>query len=202
MTFYCKIFHHNCFFDRFDKKCEKKRIQIPFHNDRKSAQNFWATENCFYYDSSVTAFWLGGPLSHEDRLIQTKTAEVLIQSDANKQWHSIAYYNYKFKNLEINWNTHNQKMYAIIFEFKTWWHYLQNNKHSVCVIINYKNLHSFMITKELNGKQMRWTEKLTAFDFHIKYRKDKLNPADKSSKKSDIMKSELNKKNVSILFIL
>ena len=59
-----------------------------------------------------------------------------------------------------------------------------------------------MITKELNGKQMRWTEKLTAFDFHIKYRKDKLNPADKSSKKSDIMKSELNKKNVSILFIL
>ena len=131
-----------------------------------------------------------------------KIIEVLIQFDANKQWHSIAYYNYKFKNSEINWNTHNQKMYAIILEFKIWRHYLQNNKHFVCVIINYKNLCFFIIIKKFNDKQMRWIEKLTAFDFHIKYRKNKLNPANKSSKKFNIMKSELNERDVFILFIL
>ena len=49
---------------------------------------------------------------------------------------------------------------------------------------------------------MRWVENLTAFDFHIKYHKNKLNPADESSKKSNIMKFELDEKNVFILFIL
>ena len=93
-------------------------------------------------------------------------------------------------------------MYVIILGFKTWRYYLQNSKYFICVIINYKNLCFFMITKEFNDKQVRWIEKLTAFDFHIEYCKNKLNLADKSSKKSDIMKSELDEKNVFILFIL
>ena len=79
---------------------------------------------------------------------------------------------------------------------------MQNNKHFLCVIIDHKNLCFFMIIKEFNDKQMRWIEKLIAFDFHIKYRKNKLNPANESSKKFDIIKSELNEKNVFILFIL
>ena len=93
-------------------------------------------------------------------------------------------------------------MYVIVFEFKTWQHYLQNNKHFICVIINHKNLRFFMIIKKLNDKQMRWIEKLIAFDFHIEYHKNKLNPADKSSKKPNIMKSKLDEKNVFILSIL
>ncbi len=42
---------------------------------------------------------------------------------------------------------------------------------------------------------MRWAEKLAAFDFHIKYRKDKLNSANVSSRRLNIMKLNDSKKN-------
>ncbi len=42
---------------------------------------------------------------------------------------------------------------------------------------------------------MRWAEKLTAFDFNIKYHKDKLNFANASLKRFDIMKLNDSKKN-------
>ncbi len=42
---------------------------------------------------------------------------------------------------------------------------------------------------------MHWAEKLAAFDFHIKYCRDKLNSANASSRKLDIMKSNDSKKN-------
>jgi len=52
-----------------------------------------------------------------------------------------------------------------------------------------------MMMKKLNAQQMHWTEKLAAFDFHIKYRKDKLNFANVSSRKLDIMKLNDSEKN-------
>ncbi len=42
---------------------------------------------------------------------------------------------------------------------------------------------------------MHWAEKLTAFDFHIKYHKDKLNSANVSLRRLDIIKLNDNKKN-------
>ncbi len=52
-----------------------------------------------------------------------------------------------------------------------------------------------MMMKKLNARQMRWAEKLAAFDFHIKYRRDKLNSANALSRKLDIMKLNDSKKN-------
>ncbi len=52
-----------------------------------------------------------------------------------------------------------------------------------------------MTTKELNARQMRWAEKLAAFDFHIEYRRGKLNSADASSRRLDIMKPDGSEKN-------
>ncbi len=42
---------------------------------------------------------------------------------------------------------------------------------------------------------MRWAEKLAAFDFHIEYRRDKLNSANALLRKLNIMKLNDNKKN-------
>jgi len=52
-----------------------------------------------------------------------------------------------------------------------------------------------MMMKKLNVQQMCWAEKLTAFDFHIKYCKDKLNSANASLRKLDIMKLNDSEKN-------
>ena len=111
--------------------------------------------------------------------------------------------NYKFKETEKWWNTHNKELYAIILKFKNWRHYLQNNKHFIHVIINYNNFRYFMSTKKFNAKQVRWTKKLIAFNFIIKYRRKKLNFANAPSRRSDIIKFDDNENNNDdFLFIL
>ncbi len=90
---------------------------------------------------------------------------------------------------------HDKKLYAIVLDFKNWWHYLQSSKRFICIITDHNNLRYFMMMKKLNARQMRWAEKLAAFDFHIKYRRDKLNSANALSRKLDIMKLNDSKKN-------
>ncbi len=52
-----------------------------------------------------------------------------------------------------------------------------------------------MMMKKFNAWQMHWAEKLTAFDFYIEYYRDKLNSANASSRRLNIMKSNDSKKN-------
>ena len=111
--------------------------------------------------------------------------------------------NYKFKKAKKRWNTHDKKLYVIVLKFKNWRHYLQNNKYFIRVITDHNNFYYFMSTKKFNAKQIRWTEKLTAFNFIIEYCRKKLNFANASLKKSDIMKFDDNKNNNNnFLFIL
>jgi len=121
--------------------------------------------------------------------------DVLSQKNKTDQWHFIVYYNYKFKEVKVWWNMHDKKLYIIVLDFKNWQHYLRSSKWFICVKTNHNNLRYFMIMKKLNAWQMRWTEKLTAFDFHIEYHRDKLNSANASLKRLDIMKLNDSKKN-------
>ena len=115
----------------------------------------------------------------------------------------IAFMNYKFKKAEKRCNTHDKKLYAIILKFKNWRHYLQNNKYFIRVITNHNNFHYFMSTKKFNAKQIRWTKKLTAFNFIIEYCRKKLNFANAPLKRSDIIKFDDNENNNDdFLFIL
>ena len=184
------------------KGAKKEKSKSHFTMIKKTRKTFEQLKVVFITTFMLQHFNWKALFRMKTESFKQKTIEMLIQFDANEKWHSIVYYNYKFKGFEINWNTHDQKMYIIVFEFKTWWHYLQNNKHFVCMIIDYKNFCFLMIIKIFNDKQMHWIETLTAFDFYIKYHKNKLNPAEEPSKKSDIMKFELNEKNVFDLFIL
>ena len=128
---------------------------------------------------------------------------VFNQKNNDDQWHFIAFINYKFKKTKKRWNTHDKKLYAIVLKFKNWRHYLQDNKHFICVITNYNNFYYFMLTKKFNAKQIRWTKKLTAFNFIIEYCKKKLNFANASLRRSDIIKFNNNKNNNDdFLFIL
>ncbi len=115
---------------------------------------------------------------------------VLSQMGKDGQWHPIAFFSYKFKGAETRWDTHDKELYAIVLGFKNWRHYLQGSKHPIRVISDHNNLRYFMTTKELNAKQIRWAEKLAAFDFTIEYRKGKLNPADAPSRRPDIVKPD------------
>ncbi len=44
--------------------------------------------------------------------------DVLSQKSKTDQWYFIAYYSYKFKEAEIQWNMHDKELYAIVLDFK------------------------------------------------------------------------------------
>jgi len=141
-----------------------------------------------HYDWNADLCMKINALNHE-------VEDVLSQKSKTDQWHLIAYYSYKFKEAEVRWDIHDKKLHIIVLNFKNWQHYLQSSKWFICVITDHNNLRYFIMMKKLNVWQMCWAEKLAAFDFHIKYRRDKLNSGNALSRRLNIMKLNDSKKN-------
>jgi transposase InsO family protein len=99
--------------------------------------------------------------------------------------HPVAFWSRKLTPPEMNYETHDSELLAIVAAFKHWRHYLEGSRQTVTVITDHNNLKYFMTTKELNGRQARWAEKLARFDFVIEYRSGKRNPADGPSRRPD-----------------
>jgi transposase InsO family protein len=91
---------------------------------------------------------------------------------------------------EMNYETHDQELLAIVEVFRTWRHYLLGVHVTVIVLTDHNNLKYFMSTKALNPRQTRWAETLAQFDFEIRYRTGKSNPADGPSRRPDYKPSD------------
>jgi transposase InsO family protein len=102
-------------------------------------------------------------------------------------WKPVAFYSKKLSKEQRNYPTADQEMLAIVQAFKEWRHYLEGPVEPVLVLSDHETLQSFMLTKELNRRQVRWAEYLAAYDFVIQYRRGRDNPADGLSRRPDLM---------------
>jgi hypothetical protein len=100
-------------------------------------------------------------------------------------WYPVAFWSRKMLPAEMNYETHDQELLAIVEVFKVWRHYLLGVHVTVVVLTDHNNLKYFMTTKALNPRQARWAETLAQFDFEIRYRTGKSNPADGPSRRPD-----------------
>ena len=78
---------------------------------------------------------------------------------------------------EIQYETHNSELLAIVKVFKTWYHYLEGCKYEVLVFTDHNNLRRFMDTKSLSSRQVRWAQELSRYHFQINYCQGKANTA-------------------------
>ena len=111
-----------------------------------------------------------------------------ILSQLNPQeglWHPVAFWSRKMQPAERNYGTPDQEMLAIFASFQHWRHYLEGSKYPTTVLTDHANLRRFMSTSDLKGRQTRWMEYLSAFDFQIEYRPGAKNPADAPSRRPD-----------------
>jgi RNase H-like domain found in reverse transcriptase len=76
---------------------------------------------------------------------------------------------------------------AIVESFKHWRHYLEGSRHPIEVWSDHQNLQGFMKQPKINGRQARWLIYLSPYDFTIRHRPGKLNPADAPSRRPDYM---------------
>ena len=108
------------------------------------------------------------------------------QRDKEERLHPVAFFSRKFQGAELNYPVHDKELMAIVEAFKEWRLYLIGAKHRITVYTDHKNLVHFTTNKELNGRQARWSQFLSEFDFIITYRKGSANvKADILSRRSD-----------------
>ena len=76
--------------------------------------------------------------------------------------HPIAFHSRKFTEAQINYDTADKELLAIVDCFKRWRQYLEGAKHQVEVISDHQNLELFQMTKVLNRRQVVLTTVRTA----------------------------------------
>ena len=71
--------------------------------------------------------------------------------------------------VELNYNIYNKELLGIITVLKKQRAFLYSTIKPFKVITDYKNLVRFLITKELNQRQVRQVKELIKYYFKIKY---------------------------------
>ena len=111
---------------------------------------------------------------------------VLNQLDQNGKPHPVMFHSRKFIAAEINYDVYDKELLAIVDALKVWAVYANSNPHEIQIYTDHKNLQTFLTTKELTRRHMRWAEKLSYIKFRIIYRKGSENArADALSRRID-----------------
>ncbi len=123
-------------------------------------------------------------------------------AEIDDQWRLIVFYFKKMTFAKRNYEVNDQKMLVIVKICKKWRHYIEDIKHSIRMIIDHANFKNFLINKIFNRKKIKWWKRLIELDLKIKYRFEKNNFADDSSRKRDyeneIAKKDKNNENLNL----
>jgi hypothetical protein len=137
---------------------------------------------------------------HTDASDYAIGAEISQINQENGKLRPILFYSRRLTPAEENYTTADKEMLAIVATMKKFPHYLRGTKFQVVVKSDHKNLSNFTTNKELNARQARWAEDLSAYDFRIEHIAGKSNIiADTLSRNPDYEKEEKTKRSFQML---
>ena len=82
----------------------------------------------------------------------------------------VAFFSAKHTAPECNYEIYDKELLAIVKALEEWRPELQGTEEPFEIVTDHKNLQTFMTTKQLNQRQVRWAEFLSQFNFVITYR--------------------------------
>jgi hypothetical protein len=105
------------------------------------------------------------------------SVDVLFQMRKNDELHSMTIFSKNLVSTKCNYEIYDKKLLTIVRCFEQWRSELLFIESDVFVkvLIDHKNLKSFMFIKQLNRRQNRWVQFLTDFHFVIIYLLEKSN---------------------------
>ena len=95
---------------------------------------------------------------------------VLSQYDENGKLRPVAFFSAKHTSAECNYEIYDKELLAIVKALEEWRPELHGTSEPFEIYTDHKNLQTFMTTKQLNQRQVRWAEFLSQFNFQITYR--------------------------------
>ena len=75
------------------------------------------------------------------------------------RWHLIAYMSRKLSPAEQNYDIYDKELLVIVAALETWRVYAEGSS-DLTILTDYKNLLHFTTIKQLNRRQVRWSELL------------------------------------------
>lgn len=123
----------------------------------------------FTQDPILTAFDPDRETFIEPDASTWATGGVLSQKDNQGKLHPVAFYSKKNLPAECNYEIHDKELLAVIRCIEEWDAELRSLKDPFTVLTDHKNLETFMKSKRLNERQMRWMGILNHHRFQIKY---------------------------------
>ena len=157
----------------------------PFEWPEKAAHAFRMLRESFTRSTLLIHFNFDRKIRLETDASNFALAAILSQQKTTGIWHPVAFWSRKMIPAERNYEVHDQELLAIVEAFAHWRHYLSGSTCPVEVLTDHNNLRGFMGVKELTPRQARWALRLAAYDFEIKHRPGKTNPADAPSRRPD-----------------
>ena len=134
------------------------------------------------------------PFVIETDASDTATGGILSQYASDGHLHPCAYRSSKMSLTEQNYDIYDKELLSIVHAFQDRRVYLEGSSHEIKVISDHKNLEYFLSTKQLNHRQARWSEILSAFHFVIQHRPRSMNGrADALSRRADVIEEETQK---------
>jgi hypothetical protein len=131
-------------------------------------------------------FRSGEPLRFETDASDLAMGAVMLQERDGK-WHPVGYHSRKFSGAEENYDVHDKELLAIVDALQHWRIYAESCS-DLTIFTDHKNLTHFTTTKQLNRRQVRWSEMLGQYKFRIVYTPGKDNGrADALSRRHDIV---------------
>ncbi|PRP74178.1 retrotransposon nucleocapsid protein, partial [Planoprotostelium fungivorum] len=116
---------------------------------------------------------------HTDQGFHTDASDFAISGVLSQRHkdgvHPVGFMSRKMQPAELNYDTHDKELLAIIESLKGWRHYTMETSTPFEIITDHNNLKYFMTSKSLNRRQVRWWQFLSDFNFTLSHRPGKEN---------------------------
>ena len=158
------------------------RIVRPLYQltTKKGKENWiWRKKEQNSFDQMKKSLTTAPVLVHFDPnkpiMVETEASNyvcsgILSQQQDDGTWRPVVYRSKTMSKAQCNYDIHDKELLAIMQALGEWRQYCEGAKHTVKILTNHINLVPFTTTKELNGRQIRWSEELANFDINIEYR--------------------------------
>ena len=146
---------------------------------RKDINWSWGTEQAKSFETLKNAFMSAPVLAYFDHtkrtVVETDASNwasggVLSQYNDDGKLRPVAFFSSKHTAAECNYEIYDKELLAIVKALEEWRPELQGTEDPFKIVTDHKNLQTFMSTKQLNQRQVRWAEFLSQFNFVITYR--------------------------------
>ena len=158
---------------------EYSEIAVPLTDLTRDAVNFdWTEREQGAFELLKMRLTTADVLAHPDPakpyIITTDASGfavsgVLSQDQDDGSRRPLAYMSRKMSERERRWPTHDKELLAILTAVELWRCYVEGSPHPVVLLSDHRSLQHLNSQPRLSDRQARWVEKLSDFEFAIKY---------------------------------